>query len=615
MGSGVQFFPQVIPASTVLGRLAQGTGPVEAIPFGALEAAFGRIVTVGPPAGGTTDDSPAFTAAFATGKLVYAPAGSYRLNNPSFTVPANSGLIGDGRATILNVFGASTPDRSAMNISPSLTGALFVGAGGNLFKDFVVQAADTFDYSKTFESWTAYNYSANNHLIVIAAGPDTIIERVHCKQVFLPIGAINQSRIKIDKCSVDRSVFAAIWTAGCSKISVSNGEWDRCGFFGGIVFSNVTDLAITGTSWLFNPESTGIDIGGGGTTSKRLAIAGNTVLAGDPITVEDGGSDIAITGNRVAVAPGYVSNLDLTGISLQLHDPANTPVSNAVISGNDICFYNPDLTYHDFLGSCIDVGGVAGGQNSSDVTVSGNMCRGGESGIDVHGQAGTVSINLAITGNHFTHNFYGIKLEKTSIGYIGNNCFNCGKTTTTGLGTFGIYMLSGDISDVVFSGNETIGYEFHIQQDVPGAATNLNCTRSVVQSHTFMANTGDLAAFTEYRNSGSGADLNLRALGRTQSLATANNLTAGVRGSKFALSGTTQINLLDNTAWKDGDVVSLMAQGGATTFKNSQVASGNFRPLNLATGADYVSGAGGLGILTLLFDKGSNVWREVSRVG
>jgi hypothetical protein len=36
MASGVQYFPAVIPPSTVLGRLAQGVGPVEALPFAAI---------------------------------------------------------------------------------------------------------------------------------------------------------------------------------------------------------------------------------------------------------------------------------------------------------------------------------------------------------------------------------------------------------------------------------------------------------------------------------------------------------------------------------------------------------------------------------------------------
>lgn len=560
----------------------------------------------------TLDISSAFASAFATGNLIHGPKGTYRLNNPALVLLANSGFVGEGRGTILSVFGASTPSRASFNIaSPLLDGS----AGGCLFRDFVVQAGDTFDYTKTYESWTAYNYTCNNHLVGIVAGTDTIIENVHSVRMFLPIAAQSQSRIKISKCSSDRSAFSAIWTGGCSKVEIIGGDYDRCGAFGGIVCSNVNDLTVTGIPWLFNPESTGIDIGGGGTTSKRIAITGNNVFSGDPIGVEDGGSNITITGNQCAVAPGYVTNIDLTGINCQLHDVTNTPVNNIVISGNGVCFLNTDLTYHDFLGTCIDVGGVSGGQNSSDVTISGNMCRGGEAGIDVHGLASTTNINLGITGNNCTHNFYGLKLETTSVGHISGNHFNCGKTTTVA-GTYGIYMLFGDIKDVVFSANTTIGYATHIQQDVPGSATNLSCTRSIVQTHSFLANPGDVAAYIEYVNSGSGTDLNLRPLRRFQTgLATANTLVLGKRGNKFAMTGTTQINIISNVEWNNGDEVQLHAQGGATTVKNAQASSGVNKTIVTSTGADWVSGAGGLGVLSLVYDATVPGWRETGRVG
>ncbi len=48
---------------------------------------------------GVADDTAAFSNAFATGKLVYAPAGTYRLN--SLNIPSNSRLVGDGGATVI----------------------------------------------------------------------------------------------------------------------------------------------------------------------------------------------------------------------------------------------------------------------------------------------------------------------------------------------------------------------------------------------------------------------------------------------------------------------------------------------------------------------------------
>lgn len=38
MGTGVPYFPQTLPANTVVGRLASGAGPTEAIPLAALAA-------------------------------------------------------------------------------------------------------------------------------------------------------------------------------------------------------------------------------------------------------------------------------------------------------------------------------------------------------------------------------------------------------------------------------------------------------------------------------------------------------------------------------------------------------------------------------------------------
>jgi len=43
MGSGLQYFPTIAPANTVIGRLASGTGPVGAIPFASLAAGIGGI--------------------------------------------------------------------------------------------------------------------------------------------------------------------------------------------------------------------------------------------------------------------------------------------------------------------------------------------------------------------------------------------------------------------------------------------------------------------------------------------------------------------------------------------------------------------------------------------
>ena len=141
------------------------------VTYSMISGAPANVLDFGADITGVADSTAAFTLAFATGRLVYAPAGTYRLSNPSYTVQLNSGLVGDGRSTILKVYGATTPDRNVDGpFQASLAGALLTGAGGNLFRDFVIQAGDTFDYTKTYESWTAYNYTANNHIVGIDAG-------------------------------------------------------------------------------------------------------------------------------------------------------------------------------------------------------------------------------------------------------------------------------------------------------------------------------------------------------------------------------------------------------------------------------------------------------------
>ena len=165
----------------------------------------------------------------------------------------------------------------------------------------------------------------------------------------------------------------------------------------------------------------------------------------------------------------------------------------------------------------------------------------------------------------------------------------------------------------------TMGYDVHIQQDIPGTPTNLNCGSSVMQNHTFMANPNDLLAYTTVRNSGTGTSLNVRPLNLIQVVSaitySTNNITLGNFGGSFVAPTTTQIDLISNVGWQDGTVIRILFQAGATTVRDGIAASGVFRTLVLATGANYVSGAAGLGILSLMYDQTSNVWREIARVG
>jgi hypothetical protein len=100
-----------------------------------------------------------------------------------------------------------------------------------------------------------------------------------------------------------------------------------------------------------------------------------------------------------------------------------------------------------------------------------------------------------------------------------------------------------------------------------------------------------------------------RALGTLgASIAAANNLTLGLDGNAFTITGATQINLLDSTAWKTGSSVVLILNGGATV-KHNQVASGVFLPLFLSGGTDFVT----TNPATLSLMLTSTFWVETGR--
>ncbi len=96
----VPYFPQTLPADTVVGRLGSGAGPTQAIPFATLQRSMmsGVILSVtkdcGAKADNSTDDGPAFNrclARLSSGGQLTIPVGQYKITTP-IVVPA--GAIG-----------------------------------------------------------------------------------------------------------------------------------------------------------------------------------------------------------------------------------------------------------------------------------------------------------------------------------------------------------------------------------------------------------------------------------------------------------------------------------------------------------------------------------------
>lgn len=90
----------------------------------------------------------------------------------------------------------------------------------------------------------------------------------------------------------------------------------------------------------------------------------------------------------------------------------------------------------------------------------------------------------------------------------------------------------------------------------------------------------------------------------------ANNLTLGSDGNYFQINNNTQINILDNTNWQGGSIVTLKFNS-TPTVKHNQAASTTWRPIMLVGAADFVATANDT--LTLRYDSTDQVWYEVAR--
>lgn len=105
----------------------------------------------------------------------------------------------------------------------------------------------------------------------------------------------------------------------------------------------------------------------------------------------------------------------------------------------------------------------------------------------------------------------------------------------------------------------------------------------------------------------------LQANGRIQTkrgadVASANNLTLGIDGSSFGVTGATNINGIASAGWQTGSAVKLFLLG-AITVKNNTAAGAGFASFKLQGGVDFVGAAGA--VLTVEYD--GTYWQEIGR--
>jgi hypothetical protein len=91
-------------------------------------------------------------------------------------------------------------------------------------------------------------------------------------------------------------------------------------------------------------------------------------------------------------------------------------------------------------------------------------------------------------------------------------------------------------------------------------------------------------------------------------IAAANNLTLGLDGNSFTITGNTQINAITTSNWQAGSVVRLIFTG-TPTLKHNTAGGAGTAVLLLAGAADYIAAAND--VITLVYDGTS--WHETSR--
>lgn len=98
--------------------------------------------------------------------------------------------------------------------------------------------------------------------------------------------------------------------------------------------------------------------------------------------------------------------------------------------------------------------------------------------------------------------------------------------------------------------------------------------------------------------------------GSSSGVTAANNLTLG-NANWFGVGGTTQINLIDNTGWQTGSIITLISYAVSFTVKHGQAPSGAFRTIHLNGAADFAMTD--QNTLTLGYDNIENAWYEIGR--
>lgn len=136
--SGVPYFPQTLPANTVVGRLSSGAGPTEAIPFATLYAAIAATGPTPVVTGGTSASSTlTLKSTSGVGTTDYI---SFRVGNNGATEALRLGTTGaatfNGAATfggaVTVAGGVITTSGASLGSTSNPWANVYVGSGGTI---------------------------------------------------------------------------------------------------------------------------------------------------------------------------------------------------------------------------------------------------------------------------------------------------------------------------------------------------------------------------------------------------------------------------------------------------------------------------------------------------
>lgn len=200
----VPYFPQTVPASTVIGRLPGSPGPIEAIPFATFSAALGGFVAYPTtPSAGTVVGTPVGGTAFV--QLTYsALATALAPYSPYPATPTASTIVGTpvGGSTFVEMTGA----QAAAIVLPALQpfaapgGRLTLSSGVPVLTSSTVTSSTLYYapdvhalvpvYNGTTIGWYSFLQSSGDTVgLSLALGSNTLANSVYDVFVFLNSGA------------------------------------------------------------------------------------------------------------------------------------------------------------------------------------------------------------------------------------------------------------------------------------------------------------------------------------------------------------------------------------------------------------------------------------------